>query len=183
MRRIILICTLLVMTLPSSAQTSDFVKLLQGKTHPPTILLKDLNSDWKRFSMEPAGASQGMGGWLQMIYSMVGMGSSAAGNRCYTKGDTVEIADQVFLVTYKLPAKPFDISLFTNQDAMKNAMKPVALTPDTKLLISLINFKSSNGFFNLRAFDLQQELKESEEESKAAPPSLPIFGGDAQPQT
>lgn len=177
MRRLFLIVALLIMTVPSSAQTSDFIALLQGKTHPTTLQLKNLTADWRRVSFDPSGGSQGMGNILQMVYSMMGMGNSSAGAKCYTKGDTVEIGGQLFLVTYKVPSKPFDISMFANPEAMKNATQPMALTPDTKLVLTLLNFKGTNGVYNIRAFDLKQEIQESEEESKNAKAVPGLFGG------
>ena len=162
---------------------TGFVALLQGKSHPTTLLLKDLTPEWRRCSLDQGAGSQGMGGILQMVYAMFGMGNSSAGATCYSKGDTIEIGGQVFLVTYKVPSKPFDIGMFANPNAMRGAMQPTPLTPTTKLSLSLLNFKGSNGIFNIRAFDLQQEIKESEEESKKTPanPFLGAFGASPAP--
>lgn len=110
-----------------------------------------------------------MGGFMQMVYAMMGMSGFGASGNCYTKGETVEVADQVFLVVYKVASKPVDITLFANPEALKNMSKGEVLTPETKLRLSLINLKSVTGFYAVRAFDLNREVKESAEENPATP--------------
>ncbi len=167
MKRLLLIVTLWVVSVPSFAQTTDFMRLLQGKTNPPTLMLKDLGEGWRRYSFSPINP-QGLGGYLNFIYGMMGMVSPTEGARAYTKGETVTIGDQLFLITYTLRAKSMNPLMMGNMEATRSALKPDALTPDTKVYLSLINVKQSTGYFSIRAFDLQQEIKESEEAVKAA---------------
>lgn len=91
----------------AQAETS-LAALLAGNTVPQTLRLRELSSDWRRVTV--AGEMMlGMGGMQSLMQGVGSMfGGGAGTDALYTRGHTVKIGDQQFLVAYRLPAQGVD---------------------------------------------------------------------------
>src|SRR5579884_34938 len=161
MRRIAFFLILLAVALPAYGQDTEgqvqqpmtFKQLLSGTEPPLTMKLKDLNGDWRR--MNVTGASEiGMGGYMAMLTSMVsemGMG----GGVYYTRGDTVTIGSETYIIAYSPKARKLDFSVLMHSSAPP---APEKLTPDTTLTLSLLNQRSIGSLTDIRPFDMNEEI-------------------------
>lgn len=140
---IVLICGLVLSGLVH-AQTppaSNGFPILSGSVTPLTIKLKDLDSNWRVFT---AASSD----YTNILATAMGGG----GNKVFTKGDTVSIGNDVFLVTYKAEA-PDMTALF----AGGGPPKPKPLTSDSVLRLSLLNLHALSAMDGIRVFDLKEQ--------------------------
>jgi peroxiredoxin len=124
--------------------------LLAGKGAPLTIQLKDLDSNWRVFTASSNS-------YENILASAMGGGS---GNRVYTKGGTITVGTDVFLVTYK-PDPPDMASLFAGGGPPK--AKP--LTEATTLRLSLLNLHALSAMDGIRVFDLKEQIATSQKPS------------------
>src|SRR5579859_4901068 len=142
MRRIALFLMLLAVALPAYGQdtesqvqqTMTFKQLLAGTEPPLSMKLKDLNGDWRRMGVS-GGADMGMGGYMAMLASMFS-GMGLGGGIYYTRGDTVTIGSETYIIAYSPKTPKIDFA------ALRHASEPPApekLTPDTTLTLSLLN--------------------------------------------
>lgn len=156
------------------------MEALSGKTHPLTIKLKDLNGDWRRITVH---RSAGVSGNVSVNVS--GNNSpqnnnnfaNLGGTTAYaTKGRTLSIAGQAYLVAYHLPSSALDLGSLI-QVAMKRAPEISRLTPDTALPLSLLELKSLGSLDDVRAFDGAAEIAESERAAEALAALLKTASG------
>jgi thiol-disulfide isomerase/thioredoxin len=132
--------------------------LLSGKEAPLTLKLKDLDSSWRVFTASSSS-------YENILASAM---SGGAGNRIFTKGDTVTVGTDVFLVTYK--ADPPDMaSLFGGG----GPPKPKPLTLNTILRLSLLNLHALSAMDGIRVFDLKEIT------AAPTPSPLQLFGQSA----
>jgi hypothetical protein len=168
MQRIVLMLVLLAFVLPARGQQpgnaseaagvgAQLKELFAGSAYPLTMKLKDLNGEWRRFAV---GGQFEMGNWMQMFSSMLGGG--AGGGAYYSKGQTVTLGSEVYIVAYRAPAKPMDWAALMQAGAGAKPPTPEKLTPDTTLSLSLVNLRTSGSLNDIRPFDMQQEIAESE---------------------
>ncbi|MBV9851884.1 MAG: hypothetical protein JO250_19630 [Armatimonadetes bacterium] len=128
--------------------------LLSGNAAVPlTIKLSDLNGDWRRV---PVGLPADSGNMMAMYATLF---SGGAGDVYYTKGDTVTVGVDQFLVAYHVPTPKIDFQALERSGGQPP--KPVKLTPDTTLSLSLLNLHTVNSLSDIRPFDLQREIAES----------------------
>jgi len=156
MRNSVLVLVLLALVLPAYGQvqpgsTSSFKDLLSDKSCPLTMHMKDLGPEWTGLSV--SGGDSGASGYLQVLSSMFG----GSPGRYYTKGATVLLAGETFLVTYSVKGKPFDPSLFTRG----NPPAPEKPTGESLLSLSLINLRTCGNVIDIRPFDLKEETAET----------------------
>jgi hypothetical protein len=159
---------LLIFTLPHSSPGADFEALFSGKTHPLSVKLSDLNDDWRRFTLHTAGNANGnisvsVNGTTGNSASSQNNVADITGSRTYlTKGQTVSVGDQIYLVAYRLPGSGLDLSGLIQALAAKAPPTPTPLTAETALPLSLLDLKSIGSLDDIRAFDLKREIAESE---------------------
>lgn len=150
------------------ADSTSMEQALAGKEFPLTLKYKDLDANWRRLSpsatVDPAN-----------IYRALAGGAYAG--TYYTKGQTVGIGGETYLVAYKSQVKALDMVAF-QQMAMRGGQppepeKPTATTP---LALALLNLKSAGSFTDIRPFDLDAELGGSDagsgDDDKAGAASL-----------
>jgi hypothetical protein len=132
-------------TVAAHAET-DFKDLLAGKTVPLSLKLKDLTSDWRRFTtvgadtVSPANITRLM------------FGGAAGGY--YSRGETVTAAGESYLVAYRLQTKPLDATVFTRGQPPT----PEKPTLDSVLSLCLLHLRTLDSFTDIRPFDLEVEL-------------------------
>jgi hypothetical protein len=188
----------LVLTLsaPAFAQGTDFQQLFSGKDFPQTLKLKELNSDWRRVNIGIAGASKG--GLMDMLGPLIQAGMAADSGKgkgkddpaaamigmslfsslfgggetkepiYYTKGQTVAVGSETFLLAYHFQ-KPETNFMQLAADAEKSGKDPDMtkladegkLNPESDLMISLVNVKSITTLNSIHPFDMAQEIADS----------------------
>lgn len=196
MKRFAMCALLLTLAMPAFGQ-GDFTSLLSGKDYPLSMKLNDLTADYRHMliggtdgkggggdmlsQLMQAGMSSGMGkgkggdelggamgmGILGMLFG--GMGGGSSEPVYYSKGQTVSIGGETFLVAYSYQKKGLDLmSLIA--DSEKNGGKEPdfaklaeqnKITGDTPVTLSLVNVKMIGTMRGLRPFDLAQELAEA----------------------
>lgn len=161
MKRTVAVFTLL-MVLVFALQTglcADLGGLLSGGTVALTIQLKDVAPDWWRMSI--GGASSG---GMEAFYSAI-MGRGAGGaTGYYTKGDSVTLAGETYLICYEVQKKPIDYMKLMESGGKPPKAEP--LTPETKLALALLNLRTVTTISEIRPFNLEQEIAGSEGATK-----------------
>jgi len=125
-------------------QTTTYAAVLSGKVVPLTVTFKNLDSSWRRFT--PTGAQEAS----SPFSAIYGISSSAF----YTKGQTVSVQGEVYLVAYSAALK-------TDMSAMivsRGRSAPEPLTADSVLQLSLLNVRGMGSMTNIKPFDLKAEL-------------------------
>jgi hypothetical protein len=177
------VATLLMLILPACSWGADFQNLLSGKTHPLTVKLGSLQSDWRRFTIHTAGCASGnisvsVSGHSGPSSSSQNNVADLTGSKHYlTQGKTVAAAGQLYLVAYRLPGSGLDLSGLIQAVATKAPPTPVLLTPETTLPLSLLDVKSLGILDDIRAFDLKREIAESEKLAQTIANALKSAGG------
>jgi hypothetical protein len=162
---------------PAHAQTeTSIADLLAGTTVPHAVKLKDLTPEWRRLSVT-GETMLGMGGMMQSMMQSVGsmFGGGGASDALYTRGATLKIGDQVFLVGYRLPAQGIDFGKLMAMGAAAGGPPglgapprvppPPPITPDSELSLVLINLRSIASISDIRPFNLAEAMR-------PAPPGL-----------
>lgn len=117
------------------AAEPSFASILSGNSVPTTIKLKDLTPEWRAMSTN----GQVEIGNFQAFVSLLGSGAFAS--NYYTKGQTVSIGSETYLVAYSLLSLAEQIS------------------PDLQLNLSLLNLKTIGSMSNIRVFATVAETK------------------------
>lgn len=128
------------------AQAPDVTQLLSGKGAPLTLKLKDLDSNWRVFSVES-------GSYAGMISSMIGGKSS---NEVFTKGETITAGSDVFLIVYRTAAPDMSAMMMAG-----GSPKTTPLTADSELKLGLLNLHAVTELQGIKAFNLDEEIASS----------------------
>jgi hypothetical protein len=139
MRQVLIGLTIAVATIVTTIDLSlaaepNLNEILAGKTVPNTIELKDFTPQWRGLST--SGQFEIGNNFQTMFASFFGGSLNAS---YYTKGQTISLAGETYLVAYSLQEQPDKIS--TN----------------TKLTLSLLNLKTIGSLTNIRSFNLATE--------------------------
>lgn len=142
----------------SFGDVTSFPELLSGKTVPLTLKMKDLNDEWRRINVGPVASSAG---GVSAIYSAM-LGGAAGGGVYYTKGQTVTIGGEAYLIAYHATAKATDPASL--QQLMRGGQMPEAEKPtaQTSLALSLLNMRLTGSFNDIRPFNFDFETTGSE---------------------
>ncbi|HXG25120.1 MAG TPA: hypothetical protein VNJ09_11235, partial [Chthonomonadales bacterium] len=84
MNRWALLAAMMALAAPAFGQSVEFQDLISGKSAPLRLTLKDLNSDWRRVTVEVKSDGKGMGlgeilGPLMQVGIMSDMGKNKGG--------------------------------------------------------------------------------------------------------
>jgi hypothetical protein len=139
-----------VLALLSAAATApaadvDLKSLLAGKVHPLTLKLKELGPDWHCLT-----TSEATGNLIQMY----GMKLPAL----YTKGDTLTIAGETFLVGYALQKPGANFAALIRGASGSTPPEPERPGEDTPVSLTLVNLRTIQTLRDIRPFDLKQEI-------------------------
>ncbi|MBI3922616.1 MAG: hypothetical protein HY318_14430 [Armatimonadetes bacterium] len=140
----------IVMGIPCFGQTVDLKEVLAGKIFPLSVKLKDLNAEWRRVK---AGGMYDTSS-LMMMYGLM-QGSTLSH---YTKGDTVTIGSETYLVTYRPPTKDARLAAMMRGEIPREQRLPEKLTPETGLSLSLLNLKTTGSLNDVAPFNMQEEI-------------------------
>lgn len=130
------------------AQSAEMKDLLSGEKYALTLQMKDLDGQWRRLS---AGASES-GGLAQVYAAMFGGG----GGVYYTKGETVSVASETYLIAYTRRTKPVNYPMVMRQGP--GAMPAEELTAESPLGLSLLNLRAIGSLQDIRPFNLEEEI-------------------------
>lgn len=154
---------------PAQAQ-GDFRAALSNPAAPATLSLSALDSSWQRLRIKgpETGGGNPMVGMMSGLLGMFGVNSGALSlldrsNLYYTQGKTLQIGSETFLIGYQPRTAPFDAAVLQAD----GPPAPEVLTPQSQLQIVLINVRSIALVSDVRAFNLQVELKESAQSAEA----------------
>lgn len=194
-RSILASIAILILTVPGLGQpVSDLGALLSGKTHPLALKLKELDADWRRVTVQ--GSANVTGNVSVNVsgntYSSSANNPSSASHsqnnfvgalpnsRGYvTKGQTVVANGKTYLVAYHLPAFGLDIGALLQALAAKTSPAAAVLNADTSLPLSLLDLQSVGSLDDVRLFDAQAEIAESEKALRMASELLKSQGGSS----
>lgn len=198
MKRRALFAAMMALAAPAFGQSVEFQDLISGKSALLSLTLKDLNSDWRRMTIEVKGDGKGMGlgeilGLLMQMGMMSDLGKNKGGKPdevasaamgmmflsslfggsgekpvYYTKGQTLSVAGETFLVAYRVKKHSPNLMEMFAQSAMEGGKEPDPartmpgkLSAESPLVISLLNFKTIGSISDIRPFDLNKEIEES----------------------
>lgn len=175
--------TLLLSIAHSSGLGADLKDLLSGESTPLSLELRDLGSDWRRFTIHTIGTASS-----NISVSVTGSGGSSAssqnnvaditGSRSYyTRGLTESVGDRSYLVAYRQPGNSLDLTGLIQALATKQPPAPAVLKPETTLSLCLLDLESLGSLEDIRAFDLEGEIAESERLAKTIATVLSAAGG------
>jgi len=138
---------------PVLAETMTIQEALSGKTLPLTMKLKDLDETWRRVNVGGAADASNP----TMIYRAMMSGQMSA-NTFFTKGQTITIGSETYLVGYTIQGKPTDMVKL--QTMMRSGQPPEVEKPtaQTALALALMNMRSVNSLTDIKAFNLESEL-------------------------
>lgn len=145
---------------------------LSGEKVPLTLQLKDLDGSWRRMIIASQGGFDASATWLTMLLGR-------PGGAYYTRGETVSIGGDSFLVAYRV--KPVEMASLL-RDPARQLPAPEKLTPETTLRLSLINLREIVSFNDIAVFDLQEELAGAQQAQQAQQELFGEGAGEANSQ-
>lgn len=154
LRLLLVLFSLLAPVHPAVCQNlnTDFKSLLSGSSIPLTLTLKDMDSGWRRVSL---GTSSGAADPTQAYLALL---TGSVGNVYYTKGETVVVAGETFLVTYHRQIK-IDLPSLMKEGA--EIPKTPKLTPASPFSLSLLNLHTLSNLSDIQPFSLDQEIRDA----------------------
>jgi hypothetical protein len=158
-------------TAASSAPASrlSFAQLMSGKSFPLKLRLRDLTRDYRRIAVS-SGGSDIYNAQMQMMASRVGVELGLY----YTKGQTVTVGGETYLVAYRPQVRlPAEMWNFHGRDALSESTKP---GPDTALALSLLNLRTSGSLSDVRPFDPNTDIENTERSNAASVRQLERLG-------
>ncbi|MBM3459667.1 MAG: hypothetical protein FJX77_14185, partial [Armatimonadetes bacterium] len=150
----------------------------------------DLMKSILPLAMASAGPGKGKGGpekpddamatmlGMQFLSALFGGGASSekAETVYYTRGDTVRLGTESFLVAYRLEKKAAPTLPIPGLGGGAGGGDAGKITEDSEITLSFLNLRSVNALTGIRSFDLKREV----EEANAGGPGgglLELFGG------
>lgn len=158
-------------------RTIDFNQVISARAYPPTLKLQNLNSQWRRFTLSDTGETN-MGRRMAMqmrVMERLGVGVY------YTRGETVTMATQTYLVAYRIDNE-------LNQQDLQGAVQelfggqnqaltgPIKFMPDTKLALSLLNLRTTGSINDVTKFDPAVEIMNAGDITAASTDNLRRLG-------
>ncbi len=173
--RVSRLCSLLVLALivavSARAQTRDLEHLLAGKTVPLSIQLKELTSDWRKFSIQTHvnvsdNISVNVNGESHAT-SQNNLNGALGSSRDYvSKGETASANGRVYLIAYHLPGSALDVTGLLQALVTKSPPAAAKLVPETTLALSLLDVATLGSIDDIKAFDWKAEIAESERSAR-----------------
>lgn len=160
-----LLCAALALPAPlARGQSPDFASALSGSKYPLTLKVKDLNRGWCRVTL---GNSASLSVTAPQGFSQALLDNFTRPNFYYTKGETVSIGTEMFLVAYHPVAAG-------RSDAALNAAHSDAPSLEMSLVLSLVNVRQIAEMGDVQAFtpqtleDVQKQVALAAEAASAS---------------
>lgn len=157
---------------PVAAQERSLQQLLVSGP-PPSMKLKELSSgQWHRMRLQvPTEKKQEEGGgFLGLLGGLMGgMFGGGMANMLtpppapiYTRGETVNLGGETFLIAYRAVQKSLDVTALMKAGEGGELPPPEVLKPDSEVTLSYIKLRSVDALNDIRPFNLEYEIAESE---------------------
>jgi prepilin-type processing-associated H-X9-DG protein len=146
MKRMLVLALALCALAPLWAQEATFADLIAGKAAALTIKAKALGPGWIRLR---TGSQPGMDDISRAFSAMLG---GAGLGVYYTKGQTVTLEGEKFLVAYSMPLPP-------NEGEPGERLKVEPLTENSDLMLSLLKVKTLGSLLDIAPVDAGKEIK------------------------
>ena len=157
-----------LVTASQPAQSAEMKDLLSGEKYALTLQMKNLDGQWRRLS---AGGAAESGGIAQVYAAMFGGG----GGVYYTKGETVSVGTETYLIAYALRSKPVNYMMVMRGGP--GAMPTEELTAESPLGLSLLNLRAIGSLTDIRQFNLEEEIAAHAEMMAATEDMMSGVGG------
>lgn len=155
-------------TIPLSTTPVGANELTQVLVNTPLQLqLKTLDRRWKRLSLSQDSLGPAMLLGMSSLFQ-----SALRTNIYYTQGQTVTLGKQKYLVVYRPEGSNLtftELIKSSRNTAPESLIKE--LTPNTGLVLSLINLANIESLQDIQPFDLQKEIRESKQALPKQPKS------------
>jgi hypothetical protein len=157
---------------PARVVETSIGELLAGGAVPLTMKLKEFSPEWRRVSLT-GDTMLGMGGAMQSMMQSVGsmFGGGKLADAIYTRGATLRMGSEWFLIGYRLPAGGgMDFGTLMGA-AMAAGMGPGGkgappkmpeanpITAESDLSLVLVNVKSIASISDIRPFNMQEAIE------------------------
>ncbi|MGF1602324.1 MAG: hypothetical protein ACFCU8_09950 [Thermosynechococcaceae cyanobacterium] len=158
-----------------SKAAEEPVDVFADLKEPLSLQLKTLDVTWKRLTLDKNAAEAAP----SFLFGFSGLLESAfRSNVYYTQGKTVSVNNQNYLVVYRPEGSEVNLAALMQAGNNKNLESlRKELTPDSVLILSLINLNTIESMRDIQIFNLQREI----EDSKNAIPSEPESESQPQP--
>lgn len=152
----------LVATLPARSQNSgsSLARVLSGSGAPLSIKAKDLTPAWRQFVV---GSPENLA--LQAMVT----GASVPPSVFYTKGFTVSMGGETYLVTYRAqPKLGARTGIRPGRGAGEDPTVTPLLAPDATLTLSLLNLRTAGNLNDVRPFDPNTDIEKPQDRAAQA---------------
>lgn len=155
--------TITLYTTPVSA--NELTEVLADT--PMQLQLKALDRSWQRLSLNQESLGPAL------LFGMSGLLESALRtNIYYTQGQTITLGKQKYLVVYRPEGSSITLTELIKSGRNRPPESLIkALTPNTPLVLSLINLSKIESLQDIQPFDLQKEIRESKKAKPKEPKS------------
>jgi hypothetical protein len=154
----------------SSASGATLSQVMAGRDLPLAITAKDLNSSYRRITI----AGQPDIWSVQMRAAGIDLGLY------YTRGNTVAVGGQTYLVAYRPQIRIDPGMLNRHHGHGEEAPEPQRLRANTRLALSLLNLRSTDNLNDIRPFDAKQDLETPQQSTAASTRNLTRLGQNIQ---
>ena len=141
-------------------------KILSDTDVPLSLKMKAMDENWRRFIVNAPGGNSEMQVWGAMVGIEFGMH--------FTKGQTVTMGDDTYLIAYRLPVN-ID-KRFINWHGHGEAPRPRKPDTETVLNLSLLNLSTMKGLTDVRPFDAKTDMENTSQSNAASVRTLTLLG-------
>ena len=145
---------------PGRSQELSLQEVLAGKTVPLTLTFKDLTPEWRRFSL---GGQSDMSSFMRLA-----MGIGANSDVYYSKGQTFTVGNETYAIAYRPKIKGTDLLAMMRGNPANVPVPQEKITPDTQLILALLNQRTMGSLMDIRPFDMAQEIAAANAEGGGA---------------
>ena len=137
--RLVISATIITVALPFSTRPSfaaepTMSEILSGKTIPSTIAIKELTPEWRVFR------TTGQFDLGSAFQAQIMVGNRTFGTSYYTKGQTITLTGETYMIAYGILDRPEKI------------------TDETILELALLNIRTMGSLTNIHSFNLETEI-------------------------
>jgi len=136
-----------------------------AKAYPPSLKLSQLNSQWRRFTISGDDSDTDLNNFGMRMIMRMRMLESLGMGIYYTRGETITMGDQSYLVAYRIDNEMDQQELqqafqemFDGDGDNDSPAGPVRFLPNTKLALSLLNLHTSGSIEDVIKFEPAREI-------------------------